>query len=69
MFLVLPHEMQTRERRAGLGSDNLTNTVPSVQFSSVQFSSSVVSDSLQHHEPQHARPPCPLPTPGVYPNS
>ena len=26
-----------------------------------------VSDSLQPHEPQHARPPCPSPTPGVYP--
>ena len=35
---------------------------------SVQFSHSVVSDSLQPHELQHARPPCPLPTPGVYPN-
>ena len=40
-----------------------------VQFSSVQFSHSVVSDSLQPHGPQHARPPCPSPTPGVYPNS
>ena len=39
-----------------------------VQFSSVQFSYSVMSDSLQPHEPQHARPPCPSPTPGVYPN-
>ena len=38
-------------------------------FSSVQFSCSVVSDSLQPHEPQHARPPCPSPTLGVYPNS
>ena len=38
-------------------------------FSSVQFSHSVVSDSLQPHELQHARPPCPSPTPGVYPNS
>ena len=36
---------------------------------SVQFSSSVVSDSLQPRELQHARPPCPSPTPGVYPNS
>ena len=36
---------------------------------SVQFSRSVVSDSLWPHEPQHARPPCPSPTPGVYPNS
>ena len=38
-------------------------------MSSVQFSHSVVSDSLQPHESQHARPPCPSPTPGVYPNS
>ena len=37
-------------------------------FSSVQFSRSVVSDSLRPHEPPHARPPCPSPTPGVYPN-
>ena len=36
---------------------------------SLLFSHSVVSDSLQPHEPQHARPPCPSPTPGVYPNS
>ena len=35
---------------------------------SVQFSHSVVSDSLWPHEPQHARPPCPSPTPRVYPN-
>ena len=34
-----------------------------------QISRSVVSDSLQPHESQHARPPCPWPTPGVYPNS
>ena len=36
---------------------------------SVQFSCSVMSNSLRPHEPQHARPPCPSPTPGVYPNS
>ena len=30
---------------------------------SIQFSHSVMSNSL------HARPPCPKPTPGVYPNS
>ena len=35
---------------------------------SVQFSHSEVSDSLWPHEPQHARPPCPSPTPRVYPN-
>ena len=37
--------------------------------SSVQLSRSVMSDSLRPHESQHARPPCPSPTPGVYPNS
>ena len=36
------------------------------QFSSVQ---SVMSDSLWHNELQRARPPCPSPTPRVYPNS
>ena len=34
---------------------------------SVQFSCSVVSDFLRPHESQHARPPCPSPTPRVYP--
>ena len=34
----------------------------------VQFSCSVVSDSLQPREPQHTMPPCPSPTPRVYPN-
>ena len=38
-------------------------------FSSVQSSRSAMSDSLRLHESQHARPPCPSPTPGVYPNS
>ena len=33
-----------------------------------QFSRSVVSHCLRPHEPQHARPPCPSPTPGIYPN-
>ena len=36
--------------------------------SSVQFSSLVMSDSFRHYGPRHARPPCPSPTPGVYPN-
>ena len=37
--------------------------------SSVQFSCSVMSDSFQPHGLQHTRPPCPSPTPIVYPNS
>ena len=37
-------------------------------FGSVQFSHSVMSNSLRPHEPQQTRPPCPSPTPGVYPN-
>ena len=44
-------------------------TITNIQMNSVQFSCSVVSDSLWPHKPQHARPPCPSPTPGVYPNS
>ena len=36
---------------------------------SVQLSHSVLSNSLRPHELQHARPPCPSPSPGVYPNS
>ena len=36
---------------------------------SVQFSHSIMSNSLWPNEPQHAGPPCPSPTPGVYPNS
>ena len=38
-------------------------------FSSVKFSRSVMSDSLWPQESKHTRPPCPSPTPGVYPNS
>ena len=40
-----------------------------IKSNSVQFRRSVVSDSLRPHGLQHARPPCPLPTPGVYSNS
>ena len=38
------------------------------KFSPVQSSHSVLSDSLWPYESQHARPPCPSPTAGVYPN-
>ena len=39
------------------------------EVNSVQFSRSVLSDFLWSHRLRHARPPCPLPTPGVYSNS
>ena len=44
--------------------DDAVKVLHSVQFSSVVQS----SPTLRPHEPQHARPPCPLPTPGVHPN-
>ena len=44
------------------------NPISNPSLSSVQFSCSVVSDSLPRYGLQHARPPCPSPTPGVYPN-
>ena len=37
--------------------------------SGIHFSHSVMSSSLRPHGLQHARPPCPSPTPTVYPNS
>ena len=40
-----------------------------VIYYELQFSRSVMSDSLRPHESQHARPPCPSPGLGVYPNS
>ena len=49
------------KRHLLLGRKAITNLV--------QFSRSVMSNSLQPHESQHARPPCPSPTPRVYPNS
>jgi len=39
-----------------------------IKGSSVQFSCSVMSDSLWPHGLQQARPPGPLPTPGIYSN-
>ena len=47
----------------------INTTITSQQSESVQFSRSVVSDFLWTHGLQHNRPPCPSPTPGVYPNS
>ena len=40
-----------------------------IGFRSVQFSHLVMSNSLWPHGLQHTRPPCPSPTPRVYPNA
>ena len=52
-----------------ISTENLNDLRNLCSLSSVQFSHSVVSDSLRPHELQHPRPPCPSPTPRVYPNS
>ena len=57
-------EPKTKQGRVG----NICHGQLSI-FNSVQFSCSVVSDSLWPHGLQHTRPPCPIPTPRVYPNS
>ena len=51
---------------ADITQGELTRHVPP---SLAQFSHSVMSNSLQSHGLQHARPLCPSPAPGVYPNS
>ena len=65
---------QSSWKGAGSVIDKLRTQIDPLFFSttapsSVQFSRSVVSNSLRPHELQHARPPCPSPTPEVYPNS
>ena len=64
------HQLEVWEGfpKAPSGSTHWTHWKPS--YSSVQFSSVAQSYlTLQPHGLQHARPPCPSPTPRVYPNS
>ena len=65
MFLQQKQQKQRNLRKLL----ELFKTLIAVMVSTVQFNRSVVSDSLWPHGLQHARPPCPLPTPGVYSNS
>ena len=73
-FLRCERRIMTFEKRAVLDMFNLvmlikySNDFVKLYISSVQFSHSVVSNSLWPHELQHTRPPCPSPTPSVYPN-
>ena len=74
-FLRLPHSIKQSSMCYTVGPCWLSIlniavcTCPSQAGLSVQFSRSVMSHSLWPHEPQHTRPPCPLSTPGVHPNS
>ena len=53
-----------------LSGEFFTTESRPITYQSVQFSSVTQScPTLRPHESQHARPPCPSPTPGVYPNS
>ena len=71
LFYTSPNSCNTSKRYLFIKwwMDGEKYPSPFVLFSSVQFSHSVISDSLWPHELQHARPPCPSPTPRVYPNS
>ena len=62
----LPLLPQSMEPQATLKRKGMkTQWAGSVQFGSVAQSCPTL---LQPHEPQHTRPPCPSPTPRVYPN-
>ena len=59
LFLIKEHEVAR-------GNPDLCMDIwASVQFSLV----AQLCPTLRPHEPRHARPPCPSPTPWVYPNS
>ena len=62
VFMVTLWYITTTKNKSGLQWWSFYNV-------SVQFSRLLVSDSLQPHGQPQARPPCPLPTPGVHLNS
>ena len=65
--MILRNMLQTAREVMARSIGNAVLIYPSV--SSVQFHRSVMSDSLWPEGLQHTRPPCPSPTPRVYPNS
>ena len=66
LLLIFNHNKRTYEPKL---YPLFPNASKLCEMTSVQFSRSVVSNCLQPHESQHARPPCPLPTPGVHSDS
>ena len=73
LFLLLLHQLHLRSsgtRPWNLGTSALDlDKQRRLDQSVSQFSRSVMSAFLPPHGLQHARPPCPSPTLGVYPNS
>ena len=67
-IVLLPSHRRKRNSSVSAFSYKVMNPIMGASLSSVQFSRSVMSNSLWPHELQHARPPCPSPTPRVYPN-
>ena len=67
------HDPETEPRFSAFQADSLLSEPPGKltrkrNIRSDQISHSPVSDSLGPYESQHSRPPCPSPTPRVYPN-
>ena len=60
---------EKRQNKIGFSGRDWSPKASVSLLSSVHFSRSVVSNSLRPHEAKHTRPPCPLPTPGVHPDS
>ena len=69
LFIVVRFLQERLTSIQGTGWQHLHVESLSPDKPSVHFSRSVMSDSLWTHEAQHTRPPCPSPTPGIYPNS
>ena len=67
---VIHHINKLKDKNHMIISIDAEKVFDKIQHPSmIQFSRSVVFNSLRPRESQHARPPCPSPTPGVYPNS
>ena len=66
---VIHHINQLKDKNHMIISMDAEKAFDKIQYPfMIQFSHSVMSDSLQPHELQHTRPPCPSPSPVVYPN-
>ena len=60
---------KTKQKKLGFSPAPSLSLAQQPEENSAQFSGSVMSNSLWPHGLQHARPPCPLPAPGVHSDS